>query len=207
MIEPEDLILPSNSPIHNRLEISAPGALDRAMVETIATRLTELRSKPVPGAYDSIHLQQIHARIFQDLVPWAGRFCAPESSSSLDTLFDSLARENRLKGLDPDVWSKRSTEYFTKIVAIEPFIGGTELASLEFFRELASENNMTLRWLNPVSEPSHEEMQSQLQQTQSNNLRRILILAVDPYPSGARPNRGLETRNPLELIASPDAFL
>jgi len=207
LIDPEDLIRPGNEPIHNRLAISASGTLDRPMAETIAFRLAEFLSVPVPGAYDSIHLQQIHARIFQDLFPRAGQFRAPESSSSLDTLFDRLARENRLKGLDPDVWSKRSTEYFTEIVAIEPFIGGTELASLEFFRELASENNMTLRRLNAVSEPSHEEIQSQLQRTQSHNLRRVLMLAVDPYPTSASPSRGLEARNPLEHIASPDGFL
>ena len=205
MIEPEDLIIHS-SPIHNRLENSAPGALDRAVAGTIAARLAELRSAPVPGAHDSIHLQQIHVRIFQDLFPWPGQFRATESSSSLDTLFDRLARENRLKGLEPAIWSKRSTEYFAGIMAIEPFVGGTELASLEFFRELASENNMTLRW-NAMSKPSQEEMQAYLQQTQSNTLRRILMIAVDPYPSSARPSRGLEARNPLELIASPDGFL
>lgn len=206
MIEPEDLII-QGSPIHDRTENSAPSALDRAMAGTIAGRLAEFRSEPVPGAYDSIHLQQIHARIFRDLFPWAGQFRTPESPSSLDTLFDRLARENRLKGLDPDVWSKRSTEYFTEIVAIEPFVGGIDLASLEFFRQLASENNMTLRRLNAVTEPSHEEMQSQLQRTQNHNLRRVLMLAVDPYPSSGRPSRDPESRNPLEIIASLDGFL
>src|SRR5205823_2612374 len=98
-------------------------------------------------------------------------------------------------------------EYFAEIVAIEPFVEGIELASLEFFRELASENNMTLRWLNGINEPSHDEMQSQLQREQSNNLRRILMLAVDPDPSSVRPSRVPEARNPLEIITSPDAFL
>jgi cell filamentation protein len=200
LIEPEDLIIPGNSSIHNRLAFYTPGALDRAMAETIALRLAELRSAQVFGAYDSIHLRQIHARIFQDLVPWAGQFRAPESSSLLDATLDRLARENRLKGLDPDGWSKRSTEYFTEVVAIEPFVGGTQLASLEFFRELATENNMALRWSNAMSEPPHEEMQSQLQRTQSHNLRRILMLAVDPYPSSVGPSRVLEGRNMFERI-------
>ena len=195
MIEPEGLI------------ISAPGPIDRAMAETIAVRLAELRSTPIPGAYDAVHLQQIHARIFQDLFPWAGQFRAPEYPSSLDTLFDRLARENRLKGLGADVWSKRSADYFTEIIAIEPFIGGTERAALEFFRELATENNMSLSWSNALCEPSNEEIQSHSQEAQSNNLRRILMLAVDPYPSGARPSRCHEAWNPLELITSPDAFL
>jgi cell filamentation protein len=199
MTEPEDLMIQGISALHNGRAIDVPSAPDQATAEAIAVRLSELRLRPVPGAYDSSHLQQIHARIYQDLFPWAGQFRASESSSSLDTLFDRLARANRLKGLDPDVWSKRSTEYFTEIVAIEPFAGGTELASLEFFRKLAIENNMALRWSNAVSEPSHEEMQSQLQQAQGYNLRRILMLAVDPYPT-AQPSRVLESRNILELI-------
>jgi hypothetical protein len=84
----------------------------------------------------------------------------------------------------------------------------TELASLEFFRELASENNMALSWSNALTEPSNEEMQSHLQEAQSNNLRRILMLAVDPYPPTVPPSRGMEGRNSLELVvAAPDGFL
>lgn len=200
MIEPEDFVIRGD----------APSPLDQAAAETIAVRLTDLRLRPVPGAYDSSHLQQIHARIFQDLFPWAGQFREQQLSSltsSLDTLFDRLARENRLKGLDGDAWSKRSTEYFNELSAIDPFTVGNELSSLEFFRQLASENNMRLRRVHGMSEPNSDEMRSQLQRTQSNKLRRILMLAVDPYPSSARPSPGLEARNPLEVIASRDGFL
>ena len=202
MIEPEAFMIQGISALHDRHAIDAPSVLDQAAAEAVAVRLSDLRLRPVPGAYDSSHLQQIHACIFQDLFPWAGQFREPQSpsvTSSLDRLFDRLARENRLKGLDGDAWSKRSTEYFSQISAIEPFIGGNELASLEFFRQLASENNMTLRSVNGISEPTSDEMQSQLQRTQSNNLRRILILAVDPYPA-VQPNRVSEGRNVLELI-------
>jgi fido (protein-threonine AMPylation protein) len=203
LIEPEYLII-QGSPIHDRPEDSSPSAVDRAFVGTIAARLAEFRSVSVPGAYDSVHLQQIHARIFQDLFPWAGQFRAPESSSSLDALFDRLARENRLKGLDPDVWSKRSTEYFTEIVAIEPFIEGTDFASLEFFRELASENNLTLHRRNGRSELSHDELQSHLQEAQSNSIRRILMLAVDPYPSIKRAMGSREDHKTRDRITALD---
>ena len=198
MIEPEDFMIPEISAVHNRSAIEAPSALDQAAAEAIAFRLSDLRLRPVPGAYDSSHLLQIHARIFQDLFPWGGQFRESSLTSSLDTLFDRLARENRLKGLDGDAWSKRSTEYFSELSAIDPFTDGNELASLEFFRQLASENNMTLR-VNGMSEPSPDELQSHLQRTQSNNLRRILMLAVDPYPA-VRPSRALEGRNMFELI-------
>lgn len=205
MIEPEDFMIPGISAFHNRRAVDATSALDRVTAETIAVRLSDLRLSPVPGAYDSSHLQQIHARIFQDLFPWAGQFREQQSPSltpSLDMLFDRLARDNRLKGLDGDAWSRRSTEYFSQLSAIEPFIDGNELASLEFFRQLASENNMTLRCLNGMSEPTSDDLQPLLQRTQSNNLRRILMLAVDPYPT-VQPSRVLEGRNISELIVPP----
>ena len=192
MIEPEDFVIRGD----------APRPLDQAAAKTIAARLSDLRLRPVPGAYDSSHLQQIHARIFQDLFPWAGQLREQQSSSltsSLDVLFDRLARENRLKGLDGDEWLKRSTEYFSELSAIEPFIDGNELAALEFFRQLAGENNVALRCVNGMDEPNPDELQSQLHRIQSNNLRRILMLAVDPYPA-VRPSRVLEGRNALDLI-------
>jgi hypothetical protein len=98
-----------------------------------------------------------------------------------------------------DVWSKRSTEYLRELTAIEPFIDGNEIASLEFFRQLARENNMTLRCVNGMSEPPLDKLRSQFQRTQSNNLRRMLMLAVDPYPT-VRPSRASECRNVFELI-------
>jgi cell filamentation protein len=203
LIEPEDLIIPGNLSIHNRLAIDAPGAFDQATAEIIAVRVSQLESRPVVGAYDAIHLQEIHARIFEGVFPWAGKLREPESSaltSSLDVLFDGLARENRLKGLDRDEWSKRSTQYFSELSAIEPFIDGNELASIELIRQLASENNMALRCMNGLSEPLRDELQSQLRWTQSNNLRRVLMLAVDSYPT-VQPKRAMEGRNILELIA------
>lgn len=200
MIEPEDLMIQGISALHNGRAVDAPNALDQAAAETIAVRLSDLRLRSVPGAYDSSHLQQIHARIFQDLFPWAGQFReAPSLTSSLDVLFDRLARDNRLKGLDVEAWSKRSTEYFSELAVIDPFIDGNELASLEFFRQLASENNMTLRSVDVMSEPSPDELQLQLQRTQSNNLRRILMLAVDPYPT-VRSSPALDGRNIFELV-------
>ncbi len=94
---------------------------------------------PVIGGFDANHLQQIHARIFEGALPRAGqlRELRPSSlSSSLDSLFDKLARENRLKGIELDDWSKRATEYLLGIERINPFEEGSDIASIEFFREL-----------------------------------------------------------------------
>jgi cell filamentation protein len=206
MIEPEDLIFPDTTAHPFKLAIRESGALNHATSVSIASKLTGLESTPVIGAFDADHLQQIHTRIFVDVFPRAGqlRLSRPSSlSSSLDSLFDKLARENRLKGLELDEWSKRAAEYLVGIERINPFDEGSEIASIEFIRELAIENGLTLHWEHTLTEFSGDELMAQVQTIQSENLRRLLILAVDPDLSNRKSTSGRELHNALDLIRFP----
>jgi cell filamentation protein len=203
MIEPEDLIFPDTTTHPLTLGIRESGELNHATADSIAQKLTGLESKPVIGAFDANHLQQIHARIFEDALPRAGqlRELRPSSlSSSLDSLFDRLARENRLKRLELDEWSKRAGKYLHGIERLNPFDEGSDIASIEFFRELATENGLSLRWSPTLTEPSIDELQMQIQALQSNNLRRLLILAVDPDLSKRKSIPSRDRNNSLDLI-------
>jgi cell filamentation protein len=206
MIEPEDLIFPDTTAHPSKLAIRESEALNQANVDSIASKLAVLESMPVIGAFDANHLQQIHARIFEDVFQRAGqlRQQRPSSlSSSLDSLFDKLARENRLKGLELGEWSKRATQYLLGIERINPFDDGSEIASIEFFRELATENGLTLRGSPTLTESLMDELHAQIQNVQSYNLRRLLILAVDPDLSKMRPISGREDHKSLDLILFP----
>ena len=44
---------------------------------------------------------------------------------------------------------------------------------------------------------------AQIHATQTNNLRRIIMLGIDPYPSCTRPRQGTEERNAPELNDFP----
>lgn len=201
MIEPEDLIFPNTTAHSFKREIPEPGALSHATADLIASRLTRLETAPVIGAFDVSHLQEIHARIFQDGLPRAGQLREPRLSSSLDSLFDKLARENRLKGIELDEWSKRTAEYLHGIERINPFDEGSDVASVEFFRELARENGLTLHWAPVSMESSRDELQAQIQNLQSTNLRRLLILAVDPDLSKRKSPPSHDRNNSLDLIS------
>ena len=169
-------------------------------VHSIASKLKALESTPVIGAFDANHLQEIHAQIFQDTLPRPGQLRLPRpssQSSSLDSLFDRLARENRLKGLELDAWLGRATDYLHGIERINPFDKGSGLASIELFRELATENGLTLRWAPTSMESSRVELQAQIQNLQSDNLRRLLILAVDPELSKCESSPGRDQFNSL----------
>jgi cell filamentation protein len=203
MIEPEDLIFPDAITNPAKISIRESGALNQANVDSIASKLAGLESMPVIGAFDANHLQQIHARIFEDALPRAGqlRELRPSSLSSLlDSLFDRLARENRLKGLELDRWSKRATEYLVGIERINPFDEGSDLASIEFFRELATENGLPLRWSPTLTESLMDELHTQIQNLQSGNLRRLLILAADPDLSKRKSLPSRDRNNSLDLI-------
>jgi cell filamentation protein len=203
VIEPEDLIFPETTARLFNRAIPESGALSRAPVESIVSRLTRLETAPVIGAFDATHLQAVHARIFQDALPRAGQLRQPRPSSlssSLDSLFDKLARENRLKGLELDGWSKRATEYLSGIEQINPFDEGSDLASIEFLRELATENGLNLRWAPTLTGSSSGELLAQIQPLQSDNLRRLLILAVDPDLSKRNSLPRRDRNNSLDLI-------
>ena len=205
MIEPEDLIFPGTTTHQSSLFNRQSGALNHATFDSIASKLTGLESAPVIGAFDANHLQQIHARIFADVLPRAGKLrqLRPSSlSSSLDSLFDKLAREDRLKGLELNEWSKRATDYLHGIERINPFDEGSDIASIEFFRELAAENGVTLSW-RPTIESSKDELQWQIQALQNGNLRRLLILAVDPDISKRESISGRDRHNTLDLFPFP----
>lgn len=206
MIEPEDLIFPDTAAHLFNRAIPEPGVLSHAKADSIASKLAGLESTPVIGAFDANHLQQIHARIFQGELPGAGQLRQPRPSSlssSLDSLFDKLARENRLKGLELDKWSMRATDYLLGIERINPFEEGSDIASIELFRELATENGLTLRWTHTLTESSRDELQAQIYSLQSDNLRRLLILAVDPDLSKRKLIPGRELHSPLDLIQFP----
>lgn len=206
MIEPEDLMIPGTATDRSEFALSAPGAVNQTTLRPIAANLSALESAPVIGAFDANHLQQIHSRIFQDVLPQAGQLRTPRPSSlssSLDRLFDRLARENRLKGLELDAWSKRATHYWHEIELINPFEEGSDLASAEFVRELASENGITLHWATSLAQSSETELQLQAQTLQSANLRRLLILAVDPDLSKRKPVPGRDRSSSLELFPLP----
>jgi len=179
---------------------SSKFATSESALYSIVTKLKGLEFAPVIGAFDASHLQDIHAHIFQNMLPHAGQLRAPRPSAlstSLDRLFDRLATENRLKGLELDAWSRRATDYLREIERINPFDKGSEITSIELFRELATENGLTLRWAPKSMESSRDELQAQIQNLQSNNLRRLLILAVDPDLSRRKSISG------LDLIPSP----
>ena len=197
MIEHTDITILGTTTLKNKLGITDPQQLATAEADLTAFRLAELRTAPIRGGFDSLHLQEIHHHVYQDLYDWAGELRRvdagnqhTEFATSLNAIFDRLGRENHLKGLGPEEWSHSASAYIYDLGTIQPFLARNDVALREFAEELARKNNLSLRW-QTAPEIDVTEVTSHLHQSeQSANIRRIIMLAMDTDPSSLRPSRG-----------------
>jgi cell filamentation protein len=208
MIEHTDITILGTTTLKNNLRITDPQQLATAEADLTAFRLAELRTAPIRGGFDSLHLQEIHHHVYQDLYDWAGELRrvdagnqhTPEVATSLNAIFDRLGRENHLKGLGPEEWSHSASAYIYDLGTIQPFLAGNDVALREFAEELARKNNLSLRW-QTAPEINVTEVTSHLHQSeQSANIRRIIMLAMDTDPSSLRPSRGQIMERGIERL-------
>jgi cell filamentation protein len=210
MIEDTDITILGTATLKNKLGITDPQQLATAEADFTAFRLVELRIAPIPGGFDSVHLQEIHHHVYQDLYDWAGELRrvdagnrpASEVATSLDAVFDRLARENRLKGSTPEEWSYSASTYIYELGTIRPFLTGNEVALREFADELARKNNLSLQWDTAPEIGINYAMSHLDQLDQSANIRRMVMLAMDTDPSTLRPSRGTVVERGIERLFS-----
>ena len=208
MIEHTDITILGTTTPKNKLGINDPKQLAIAVADLAAFRLVELRIAPIPGGFDSVHLQEIHLHVYQDLYDWAGELRrvdagnrhASEVATSLDAVFDRLARENHLKGGTPEEWSHRASTYIYELGTIQPFLTGNEVALREFADELARKNNLSLQWDTAPEIGTNDSMRHLDQLEQSANIRRMVMLAMDTDPGSLRPTRGTVVERGIERL-------
>jgi cell filamentation protein len=200
MIEHTDFAIIGNAAPKNKLGIIDSPQLAVAEADLTAVRLAELQAAPIRGGFDSVHLQNIHQHIYQDLYDWAGEFRSAEVQTKLNFTFDRLARENHLKGRSTDYWTQSVSAYLYDLGIIRPFLAGNNLALREFANELALKNNLSLRW-EMSSEIASSAAVTRLHQTeQSASLRRMVMLAMDTDSAAAKPARGTAVDRSIDIL-------
>jgi cell filamentation protein len=144
---------------------NVPGFTDQTKLDTFerkgtAKAILNLQVDPVRGRFNSAHLRQIHARIFERIYPWAGEFRQVNMSraasypfavvqfleKNLESTVANLAAENHLKGLDADTFAHRAAYYLGELNSIHPFREGNGRTQREFIRQLGSEAGYSINW-------------------------------------------------------------
>ncbi|WP_325347331.1 Fic/DOC family protein, partial [Xylophilus sp.] len=150
---------PSTGLLRNNVGARDQAELDRIEAAMSAVRAYELQRMRAPEGFDLGHLRTVHRHLFGDVYPWAGelrtvviekgttRFAQPEYiDSAARDLFRQLARENNLRGLDADEFSKRAGHYLGEINVLHPFREGNGRAQRAFMGQLADGAGYHIAW-------------------------------------------------------------
>jgi len=148
---------PGTDVLRNKAEITNAEDLDAYEGELSTLRSIEILENPVAGQFDLAHLQRIHLALFQDVYDWAGKIRTVDISrgnsrfanvrfieSAANDIFNKLARENWLKGLDADALSKRLAHYLSEINALHPFREGNGRVQRIFISQLSQSADFQL---------------------------------------------------------------
>lgn len=141
---------PNSFTLINKLNIQDPSLLNDAERKITATRLLEIKSKPIPGSFDLKHLQAIHKYLFQDIYSWAGelrtvniakgnQFCnCMYMESGFNTIYSQLKKDGYLIGIPPDHIYERLAYYLGELNVIHPFREGNGRAQRVYIESLAN---------------------------------------------------------------------
>lgn len=150
---------PGTDVLRNKAEITNAQDLDAYEGELSTLRSIEILESPIAGQFDLIHLQRIHLALFQDVYDWAGKIRTVDISrgnsrfanvrfieSAANDIFNKLARENWLKGLDSNSLSKRLAHYLSEINALHPFREGNGRVQRIFISQLSQSAGYQLNY-------------------------------------------------------------
>ncbi|MFI1917248.1 Fic/DOC family protein [Nocardia sp. NPDC020380] len=149
---------PESGVLRNRLGIVDAALLRQVEADLSLAALADLGIRPLPGRYDLEHLCAFHREVFGDVYPWAGEirvvgiaksnpFCLPRHIESYSAaVFEALAADRFLRGLDRIEFVARLTHYLAEVNAIHPFREGNGRAQRAFFRQLAREAGWLIDW-------------------------------------------------------------
>ena len=163
---------PGTDVLRNKAEITDANELDAYEGELSTLRSIEILENPVAGQFDLSHLQRIHLALFQDVYDWAGKIRTVDISrgnsrfanvrfieSAANDIFNKLARENWLKGLDADALSKRLAHYLSEINALHPFREGNGRVQRIFISQLSQSAGYQLDYSDLEQEQIYRAME------------------------------------------------
>lgn len=189
---------PETGILKNKLGIGDEDELNKAEASLVAWRSFQLSQKLIQGCFDLNHLKAIHKHLFQDVYEWAGELrdidLAKGDSyfanhthiiSAARPIFQKLAKEGYLKGLDSTTFSERAAYYLGELNALHSFREGNGRVQREFINHLAYKHGYFIEWKN-VSQTD------------------MIQAAIDSFQRGDNTKFAAFIRDNLRKLPEPD---
>jgi cell filamentation protein len=185
--------------LRNRLGITTSTELAQAEIDFTTVRIAQLGRRPLPGHYDLDHLRAFHRVIFGDVYDWAGQlrtvrlgkarrvFCPPQHiESEAAEIFEWLAEQRFLRGLDRTTFVDNLTELLSEINYLHPFREGNGRTQRAFLGQLANDAGYELDWTKLDPQANDDAARSALD-GDLRPLRAMLESLVHARDTGAPP--------------------
>ena len=186
----DDPFVDANGVLLNNLELTDTASLSVAEADLSSARLIELLENPIQGDFSLAHLCAIHAHIFQDVYPWAGKPRLVDTGKG-DTMFlphqlieerfrgvtERLSRTNFLSDLHGDLvlFSEEAGTVFAEINHIHTFREGNGRAQREFLAMLAARAGFEISWAG-VSDRAMIEACAEARQLNEPSCKKLIRL-------------------------------
>ena len=163
---------PGTDVLRNKADLTNAEDLDAYEGELSTLRSIEILENPIAGQFDLTHLQRIHLALFQDVYDWAGKIRTVDISrgnsrfanvrfieSAANDIFNKLARENWLKGLDAVALSQSLAHCLSEINALHPFREGNGRVQRIFISQLSQSAGYQLDYSDLEQEQIYRAME------------------------------------------------
>ncbi len=154
---------PETGVLKNKLGIDNEADLEKAEADIVSARLFALAHQKISGEMDFTVLKFLHKYMFGDIYAWAGEVRTIDLrkgkslfashlyiESEAEKLFQALAKEHYLLGLNKDAFSERAAYYLGEINALHPFREGNGRVQREYIHQVARRNGLEIDW-SPVT--------------------------------------------------------
>lgn len=133
----------------NVFDVRDQDTLDEIESEIVSVRMAEILAGPQEWEFDFDHLKTLHARLFDDIYPFAGQaryipitrrtvFCLPQYIGSMaKQIFDKLRDEHYLRNQELDEFVDNLAYFMAEVHALHPFLDGNTRTMRLFFQQLS----------------------------------------------------------------------
>lgn len=147
--ETPDGCYPDSEVYINYFGIKDQELLDAVETEIVAVRMAEILMGPQEWKFDFEHLKILHARLFDDIYPFAGMvryiaitqmtiFCLPQYIETMaEDIFKKLREEHYLRNQELDEFVDNLAYFMAEVHALHPFLDGNTRTMRLFFQQLS----------------------------------------------------------------------
>lgn len=153
----------SGGVLKNKLGLTTQEGVDEAMNEVATTRWAIMLTEPIPDRLDIEYFRSIHYRLLSPVLDWAGEmrrlgdevvaggtgivYARSEFfQNGLEDVFDMLAKEDYLKGLDTGEFVAKLADRWGYLTTVHPFRDGNTRTQSAYVDRLAMRAGHPIDW-------------------------------------------------------------